>query len=390
MTRAKTTTDWAVAEGRYTPYRFSREIRERARELNRLDNWHGILGFLSDAFWITAAVWLSAGVSFWFYPLTLVVVGSRMRALATLLHESAHGILAANRTLNLVLGTVLSAYPIFQTHYSYKKSHVATHHPKLGRPDADPDLVFFIEQGVYEEGLTARARWMRLVVLPALGSRTLSVLKYLVVNRFGGGGSATEEESRADHKVKARRDTIAFAVFWAVALGGLAWGGLLVEFVLFWVVPYLTTFQIVSWYIELAEHTPLVRDNSVNLYMTRNRKSRGLERFLTAMHRENFHLDHHLDTRTPYWNIRKVHQLRLQDPEYAAWDARMGGLFMKGPQGQESAIRQIVRGLGERSAAARGERSAVALGERSDVAEDSARPDGSVRADGGGDLLRAA
>ncbi|MER6343553.1 fatty acid desaturase [Streptomyces sp. NPDC001595] len=377
------TTQWAVAEGRYKPYRFSREIQERARELNRLDNWHGILGFLSDAFWITAAVWLSLGVSYWFYPLTLVVVGSRMRALATLLHESAHGILAANRALNLVLGTALSAYPIFQTHYSYKKSHVATHHPKLGRPDVDPDLVFFIEQGVYEEGLTTRQRWMRLVVLPALGSRTLSVLKYLVVNRLGGGAKdATAEESRADHRIKARRDNIAFAAFWAVALSLLAYNGLLVEFALFWLVPYLTTFQIISWYIELAEHTPLVRDNSVNLYMTRNRKSRGLERFLTAMHRENFHLDHHLDTRTPYWNIRKVHQLRLEDPEYAAWDARMGGLFTKGPEGQESAIRQIVRDLGERPAVAAGAPASA-------TATATASPSASPTADGE-DLLRAA
>ncbi|MFB7248878.1 dihydrorhizobitoxine desaturase [Streptomyces populi] len=341
-------TQWAVHKGRYKPYRFDKEIQEHIRELNRLDNWHGIMAFASDAFWITAAIWLSLGVSYWFYPVTLIVVGSRMRALATLLHESAHGTLARNRVLNLVLGTALSAYPIFQTHYAYKKTHVATHHPKLGRPDVDPDLVFFIEQGVYEEGLSERQRWMKLVVLPALGARTLAVVKYLLMNRLGGAKDTDEAEVRPDHRVKARRDRIAFVVFWAAALGLLGLNGLLGAFALFWIVPFLTTFQIISWYIELAEHTPLVRDHDVNLYMTRNRKSRGLERFLTAMHRENFHLDHHLDVRTPYWNMRKVHELRLRDAEYASWDARAGGLFTKGPQGQDSAIRQVVRGLGER------------------------------------------
>ncbi|MEV5606718.1 fatty acid desaturase family protein [Streptomyces sp. NPDC052225] len=345
-------TQWAVQKGRYQPYRFDKEIQERIRELNRLDNWHGVVAFASDVFWIATAIWLSCGVSYWLYPVTVVMVGSRMRALATLLHESAHGILARNRALNLVLGTALSAYPIFQTHYTYKKTHVATHHPKLGRPDVDPDLIFFIEQGVYEEGLSERQRWTKLVVLPALGARTLAVVKYLLVNRLGGAKDTEEAEVRPDHRVKARRDKVAFALFWAAALGLLAAGGLLGAFVLFWIVPFLTTFQIISWYIELSEHTPLVRDHRVNLYMTRNRKSRGLERFLTAMHRENFHLDHHLDTRTPYWNMRKVHQLRLADPEYARWDAQAGGLFTKGPQGQDSAIRQVVRGLGERPARA--------------------------------------
>ncbi|MGW0854321.1 fatty acid desaturase [Streptomyces sp. NPDC002690] len=341
-------TQWAVQKGRYQSYRFDKEIRDRIRELNRLDNWHGLVAFASDVFWVATAVWLSVGVSYWLYPVTLIMVGSRMRALATLLHESAHGILARNRAWNLVLGTALSAYPIFQMHYTYKKTHVATHHPKLGRPDVDPDLIFFIEQGVYEEGLSERRRWMKLVVLPALGARTLAVVKYLLMNRLGGAKDTEEAEVRPDHWVKARRDKVAFVVFWVAVLGLLALNGLLVAFVLFWIVPFLTTFQIISWYIELAEHTPLVRDHDVNLYMTRNRKSRGVERFLTAMHRENFHLDHHLDTRTPYWNIRKAHQLRMLDEEYARWDAQAGGLFTKGPQGQDSAMRQIVHGLGER------------------------------------------
>jgi fatty acid desaturase len=90
-----------------------------------------------------------------------------------------------------------------------------------------------------------------------------------------------------------------------------------------------------------------VRDHNVNLYMTRNRKSRGLEWFLTAMHRENYHLDHHLDPRTPFWNIRRAHRIRLQDRAYAGWDVRAGGLFHKGRQGQPSAMSSLIRALGE-------------------------------------------
>jgi fatty acid desaturase len=336
---------WASQESRHIPYRFCPEIQRKTRELNRLDNWHGLCAWLEDLFWIALPIWLCYEVSFYFYPAALVLIGARMRALATLLHESAHGILADSRLLNLFLGTVLSAYPIFQRHYPYKKSHVATHHPKLGNPEVDPDLMYFIEQGVYAPGATDRQRWLRLVIFPALGLRTWSFVRYLIINRLGGG--QTMKEERQDLRVKARRDQIAFLFFWGIVLAMFICTHLLTVFFFFWIIPLLGTFQIFSWYIELAEHTPLVRDYNVSLYMTRNRKSRGLERFLTSMHAENYHLDHHLDPRTPFWNIKKVHQIRLMDPEYARWDARAGGLFHKGPQGQDAAIVAIVRGLGE-------------------------------------------
>lgn len=336
-------TVWVNEGKRCRLHRGTPELERRIRTLNRLDNWHGLLAFLEDAFWISAAISGCYLVSLWLYPIALVLIGSRMRALATILHESAHGVLAANRSWNMVLGTVLSAYLIFQTHQSYKRTHVATHHPQLGNPESDPDLRYFIEQGVYEEK-TDWERWLSLVILPALGSRTISFVRYLVVNRLmKHENSAGRLRPRAMKKM--RRDKAAFLVFWVVVMSIVTWNNLILAFFAFWVLPYLTSFQIFSWYIELAEHTPLVRDHDMSLYMSRNRKSRGLEKFLTGMHGETYHLDHHLDPRTPFWNLKKAHRIRMQDSEYAALDAKAGGLFTRGPEGQESAITCIMRML---------------------------------------------
>src|SRR6185503_1043812 len=113
---------------------------------------------------------------------------------------------------------------------------------------------------------------------------------------------------------------------------------LLVELLLFWVIPYLTSFQILGWYIELSEHTPFLENQTVDLYMARNRKSRGLEKFLTGIHNDHHHLDHHLNPAIPFWNLPKANRIWLQDPNYAAQDRRTGGLFTRGPNGAPSAM----------------------------------------------------
>ncbi|MBY8889443.1 fatty acid desaturase family protein [Streptomyces sp. PTM05] len=339
--------NWAYDGKRFRSYRFTDTIECEIRALNRLDNWHGIAGYLGDLFTIAAAVALCIFGSWWFYPASLVVIGSRQRAFSNMLHESAHGMLAANRKLNLALGSFLTAYPVFQQHYAFKRTHVATHHPRLGDPERDPDLKFFIEQGVYDISSECQL-WIRLVTLPALGSRIISHFSFLLKDRVLLNRRRKYEEAvefNSHWRKRMQRDKICFTLFWLLIVG-VAWmTHCLLGVVVFWVVPYMTTFQLIGWYIELSEHTPMVRLHNVDLYMTRNRKSRGLEKFLTGTYADHYHLDHHLDPRTPYWNLRKAHQFRMKDPEYALLDRSFGGLFTAGPDGQPSAVASIIREL---------------------------------------------
>jgi fatty acid desaturase len=72
-------------------------------------------------------------------------------------------------------------------------------------------------------------------------------------------------------------------------------------FFMYWAIPYLTTFQIITWFIELSEHYPLVCTAKTDLYATRNRFSHPVEAFFTSVHGENFHLIHHLFPGIPFW-----------------------------------------------------------------------------------------
>lgn len=336
---------WAYADRRYSMYRFSPEIEQEIRQYNSSDNWHALAAWVQDLVWVALCVAACYLVTWWLYPLAVLIIGARQRGLSTILHDCAHGVGASSKRLQMLIGTAMTAYPIFQQHYAYKVSHVYTHHPKLGDPNRDPDLQFFVEQKVYTPA--SRGRYFtRIIVLPAIGSQTVAYLRYLIRNRFRvirGNRAQSPARARSIPRRKKTLDKISFGVFWSVVTAS-AWRlGLLPALALFWVIPYLTSFQILGWYIELSEHTPLVRDYNVDLYMTRNRKSRGIEKFLTGIHNDHFHLDHHLDPRTPFWNLPKAHRARLREPNYAALDARTGGLWHGGPDGVPSAMSTILR-----------------------------------------------
>lgn len=337
---------WAYTGARYTVYRFPPDVLRDLRELNRPDNWHVAAAWLRDAIWITACVLACVWVSPWLYPVAVLVIGARQRGTSTLLHDCAHGVGIADKRLQMLFGTVLTAYPIFQKHYAYKVSHVLTHHPKLGSPQEDPDLRFFIEQGAYRRG-SSGAYVRRVVLMPLLGSQTWAYIRYLFRNRYHVITGVKERPAPPSpvQQRKQQLDRFAFYAFWAVVIAAAWSGGWLLGLFLFWVVPYLTSFQILGWYIELSEHTPLVRDTTVDLYMTRNRKSRTWEKLLTGIHNDNYHLEHHLDPRTPFYHLPKARLIRLRDPNYAAVDQAFGGLFTRGPQGQPSAISAIVTSM---------------------------------------------
>ncbi|WP_219687940.1 fatty acid desaturase family protein [Streptomyces anatolicus] len=340
------TTAWAYTGRRYTMYRFPTDVAHDLKALNTPDNWHALLAWVEDLVWMAGCVLLCVYGSYWFYPLAALIIGARQRGLSTILHDCAHGVGIKNRALQMTVGTVLTAYPIFQQHYAYKVSHVYTHHPRLGSPDLDPDLRFFIEQGAYKQS-PAPSYIRRVVLMPIFGSQTWAYIRYLIRNRYRvlTGAEKTAAPTNPVQRRKRILDGLGFWVFWATVSGAAWYGDWLFELLLFWVIPYLTSFQILGWYIELSEHTPLVRDSSVDLYMTRNRKSRLWERLLTGIHNDHFHLEHHLDPRTPFYKLPQAREIRMRDPKYVEVDAQFGGLWHRGPQGQPSAITAIVRSM---------------------------------------------
>ncbi|HFZ8317023.1 TPA: hypothetical protein ACIPBE_004816, partial [Salmonella enterica subsp. enterica serovar Litchfield] len=75
--------------------KFNEEIMEKLIPLSLLNNYRGILALSIDWFFIMCSIVVSSYFeNIIIYILAIFIIGTRQRALATILHESAHRTLA--------------------------------------------------------------------------------------------------------------------------------------------------------------------------------------------------------------------------------------------------------------------------------------------------------
>lgn len=296
-------------------HKFSPEIKEKMRKLCELDNYNGLLFALEDWMVMACSITISATVSFYFprtvfsiatYTLAAFVIGSRMRGLAGMLHQSTHGTMAKNKKLNLFLGTALSGWTILQSWTGYFRNHVVEHHAFLGDPVKDPDFYQIrTSTNLYDPKATRSDVIKYLISIPG-PTYTLTYIYYLATIYI-----IPEAESKIE--------TIFRSLYWFTALTIFYHYGLLQMFMFYWMIPLLTTCTWTAALIEFAEHYPLLREalqKRGELYLARNRVCNWLEDFFTGWHNEGYHLTHHLFPRMPGWNLRKAHYILLEDEEY--------------------------------------------------------------------------
>jgi fatty acid desaturase len=310
---------------RPTTYEFSIAIRERLRPLHRLNNWREPLAVTADYAVIGAAIWMSQRL-LWLLPLSILIIGSRQRALGSVLHDSCHHILARNRRWNGFIGHWFGGLPIFQSYHAYRNSHVLRHHGHLGNPERDPDYRQYIECGLFE--VRDRLDFLRYVVNTLLLLNMLSYLKYLIHYRF----AAIRKSRRECLGLLLVQVTLATILWWMVGPAG---------YVIYWIVPLLTSFQVIGVLSEIAEHYPRIRTARLPLQMTRNRFPSRVERFLIGMHGDNYHLVHHLFVGIPSWNLAKAHTILMDDQEYRFANESVGGIF-SAPPGRLSILQSIL------------------------------------------------
>lgn len=310
--------------------RFDSTISEALKRLGTLDNWHALMALATDYLLVVAAV-LAAESAPVLYLASLVLIGSRQRALTTILHDAAHGRAARTRWLNWVVGTFLSGYLVFQAFQPYRQSHVMNHHGHLGEPGHDPDLQLYLDAGLYDGMSRARFFWQQ--VLATL----------LLLNAIGYLWYVTRHRLLA--LARCRAELVYMGLFWGAVFVLLSMVGAWRLFLLYWMVPYMTTFLVIGRFIEIAEHFPLLgtAQGSSVLYSTRNRFSHAAEALLFSMHNENFHLVHHLRPEIPFWNMVKAHRVMLADAAYARVNASFGGIFFSG-NGQSALIPALLNG----------------------------------------------
>ncbi len=253
--------------------------------------------------WVIIAatiIWSINYASPWLYPIAVIIVGARMHALAILMHDATHYRFLKNRVWNDRLSNYLTMYPIFTSIEKYRPNHLS-HHQHLNT-DEDPDWVAKLGN--------------RAFTFPKSKSEfLLSVASYFVLyqgisdafwflKRFGGKGKNAVKEPVAEK-----------IVFYLLMFGAITFFGVWKYYLLYWVVPYFSTFFMFQYIRSVAEHFgELAYENDLN--SSRTVKPSLIERFLIAPHNVGYHLEHHLYPGVPYYNLPKLHDMLMEQDEY--------------------------------------------------------------------------
>ena len=245
---------------------------------------------LRAASWV---VWIAMLPAVWLF------IGSRFRALGNMMHECCHRTLVRGKRASRGFGHFLSFFD-FTDFVDYAMEHLS-HHRHLGDPERDRDFA------------ARRALFDR---LGPLGPRYLAfslTLRHLPLY--------------IRPVVWCRRDgrwlAAARAAFLAalVGLGAVAGWDVLA---LYYLVPYLTAYQIFRFWSDAADHAGLMT-GATEFDRARNH---GLGwaplDWLVFPRHDQYHLVHHLFPAIPTRRLPEMHARLLAAPAYAARTHRLG------------------------------------------------------------------
>lgn len=280
---------------------FSLEIKNNIKQLHKRNNWYNFLAIGYDWAIIFLAIYIAKEYpSWWVYLISIIVIGSRMRAFDNLMHEASHKLLFKNNKLNKWMACLFAAYPVLTSYTTYCNSHYS-HHRHLWDINHDPDTKRYALIGLDKPQNSIKKFIFKHILKPLT---LMHVPKYILgtisVNIF------SKEEPIAEKIVK--------LFYWLLIILGSVYFNFWEELILFWVIPLLTTFQIIRYWAEMAEHSGLKNENE--LYASRNSFGNPLEIFLLHPHHDNYHLVHHLFPAIPHYNLKKAHLILMHDQEY--------------------------------------------------------------------------
>ncbi len=333
----------------------------------------------------------------------IVVIGGSQHQFGGAIHEGTHFMLFANRRLNELASDWLAAFPILTTTYHYRLHHLA-HHQFVNDPERDPDISQLHESHhwldfpiTHVEMLWAllkqlwlpnlfrytitRARYSALggghnpyadpdrpgsvrpvragilfalgapaviiplvvmgnglavaVVLPLMWAAVVAILALLPDEAYPGTRLAPVTPIRWLGISRVTYLALLYGALSAVQLAG--WGPAWAYFGLLWLVPVFTAFPLFMILRQWVQHGNADRGRYTN---TRVFLAGPLVRYAVFPFGMDYHLPHHLMASVPHYNLKRLHEMLLRDPEYRDKGVIVEGYFGDGesPNGHPTAL----------------------------------------------------
>ena len=266
------------------------------RQLSQLKERKDFINILSvTSNWLQIAIAMSV---FYLFPslitflIGVIVVGSRQFALAVLMHEAAHNLLFKDKKVNDFISQWFCAYPIFSDTKPYRPYHLAHH--RFTETSQDPDLVLSSPFPI------TKASFMRKMFRDLTGLTGLRRYSIAFSSIFKTEGDTKKEKITLIVK-KLRGFVITNMIIFILVSSILHWS----IFFLLWWLPAFTYYSLIVRIRNIAEHA--VTPGGHDLNNTRTTKASWILRYLMVPHHVNYHLEHHLFTRCPWYNLPKAH-----------------------------------------------------------------------------------
>ncbi|WP_166509473.1 fatty acid desaturase family protein [Blastococcus sp. TF02-8] len=263
------------------------------------NNWRSLLTLAFDWSVIGAAGVTAArsGYRPRVYLPAVLVIGSRQRALRSLIHEASHYKLLRNRRANTWVGRLGAGFPLLEGTSAYTCSH-CEHHRHLWDQEQDPKRRQYANLGIIRPRDPVAFR-RRHLLEPLL-------LKHVPYNVLSALYWRDEE----------RVETVARLAFLAAATTVVVHRSWTRAATLLWLVPYCTTYQVFRYWSDIADHAGLETDDAWQA--TRSWDASWLTKALLSPHNANLHLPHHLFPALPHYRAKAADRLLSQVPQYRA------------------------------------------------------------------------
>lgn len=205
-------------------------------------------------------------------------------------HEAAHRLLLSNRRLNDLLGITVIGWASFGTGtHHYRRGHANHHRDEFG--PKEPDFLLYSFYPI------SRASMLRKLRRDATGVSAWRIVK----PRFTG---------------LAKRDylglSLRFFAGQAVVFALFALAGKPLLYLVLWVLPYATIYQLMNRLRAIAEHGGMTRSPDRRDTTHHVRQSRLTATLLVPLG-VGYHVAHHVDSGIPFRNLPKLHDMLVAD-----------------------------------------------------------------------------
>jgi fatty acid desaturase len=251
----------------------------------------------------------SAASACWFfwnpalYLITVAFIGARQHALIVLAHDAAHYRLFRHRGINDWVGEIFLAWPfVLFTMQAYRRNHFPHH--RYINTDRDPD---WIRKQTPEWKFPKRAIDLAgLLLLDAIG---VGFFKFALT------AAKLPSPPNVDDTRRHRLFSLVRILFLGVTAVLISFLHLWTQYILFWIIPYVTWMQLCFHVRSIAEHFAI--HGKSGLYaQTRTVIPTWFDRVFVLPKNANYHLEHHLFPSVPFYRLPQLHRLLMDRPSY--------------------------------------------------------------------------